>query len=117
MIHMLSSFMIEPGEDEAAFRAAYARFVADLRAEGQIAEAGPLGRRIADTPMDTDAARHHTHFSILSFHDRAQLDHAYASLARRTGASAASHHDIHARIADSVFLCWHDCDETEPEET
>jgi len=117
MIHMLSSFEIGPGEDEAAFRAAYAGFVEDLRAEGLIADAGPVGRRMADTPMDTDAARPHTHFSVMSFHDRRQLDHAYAWLTHRKGASAGSHHDMHARIANSVFLCWQDIDETAQEET
>lgn len=117
MIHMLSAFEIAPDEDSAAVTAAYAGFVADLRAEGLIAGAGPVGRRVADTPMDTDDTRTHTHFSVLSFRDRTQLNHAYAWLTHRKGASAGSHHDMHARIANSVFLCWQDLDETAQEET
>ena len=116
MIHMLSAFEMKPGEDEAAFGRAYAAFVEDLRAEKLIADAGPIGARLADTPMDTDAARRHTHFSVLSFHDRRQLNHAYAWLTHRKGGSSGSHNDMHARITNSVFLCWQDISATEEKE-
>lgn len=116
MIHMLSAFEIKPGEDEAAFGRAYAAFVEDLRAENLIADAGPLGARLADTPMDTDTARRHTHFSVLSFCNRRQLNHAYAWLTHRKGRSAGSHNDMHARITNSVFLCWQDISATEEKE-
>lgn len=53
---MLCRFDLKSGTDEAAFQRAYDRFVALLKAEGLIAEAGPIGRREADTPMDTDQA-------------------------------------------------------------
>lgn len=117
MIHMLSAFEIRPGEDETTFETAYRGFVSDLRAEDLIVSAGPVGRRVTGTPMDTDDTRAHTHFSVMSFRDRKQLDHAYAWLTHRKGASAGSHHDINARIANSVFLCWQDIAETTQEET
>ena len=106
LIHMLSAFELKPDEDETAFRTAYAEFTDDLMKEGLIVEAGPIGTRVANTPMDTDDARAHTHFSLLSFRDRAQLDAAYAHIARRRGAVTGSHSDMYARITNSVFLCW-----------
>lgn len=117
MIHMLSAFEIKADEDADAFRIAYAGFVDDLRAEDLIVGASPIGRRVADTPMDTDEERNHTHFSVLSFRDRRQLDHAYAWLTHRKGASAGSHYDMHARIINSVFLCWQDMTDTTRQES
>jgi len=108
MIHMLSSFEIKPGEDEAAFKAAYAGFVDDLLKDDLIVSSSPVGTRVSDTPMDTDDDRAHTHFSVMSFRDRKQLDHAYAYLTHRRGEATGSHHDMYARITNSVFLCWQD---------
>ncbi len=110
-IHMLSAFDLKPDESEAEFRTAYADFAKDLIREGIVTTAGPVGRRVADTPMDTDDARTHRFFSMLSFRDRAHLDAAYAYLARRRGEATGSHKDMHARITNSVFLCWQDSDE------
>lgn len=108
MIHMLSAFDLTPGEDFGAFQAAYADFVADLEAAGLIAAAGPLGRRVADTPMDTDAARTQQVFSVLSFRDREQLDSAYAHIAARHEPATGAHLDMYRRTANAVFLCWQD---------
>jgi len=107
MIHMLSSFDLKPGEDFNAFAEAYHMFLADLRAQDIIAGAGPLARRVEDTPMDTDEERTQKYFSVMSFRDRAQLDAAYAHIeARRSG--TASHLRMYRRLTNSVFLCWED---------
>lgn len=106
MIRMLSAFDLRPGEDETAFRTAYAAFVRELLEAGLIVEAGPVGRRVADTPMDTDAGHSQQLFSILGFRDRAQLDAAYAHIEALLRPATAEHLHMHRRITNSVFLCW-----------
>ncbi len=107
MIHMLSSFDLKPGEAFASFADDFAAFLADLRAQDVIVDAGPLARRVENTPMDTDEARTQQYYSVMSFRDRAQLDAAYAHIeARRAG--TASHLRMYRRLTNSVFLCWED---------
>jgi len=108
MIDMLSSFDLKPGQDVKTFQADYADFVADLTEAGMIVGAGPLGKRVADTPMDTDDNRDHSWFSILSFHDRHQLDAAYAYIEARQSPSTTSHIRMYRRITNAIFLCWED---------
>ena len=108
MIHMLSSFALKPGQERDVFQADYAGFVADLTKAGLIVGAGPLGKRVNDTPMDTDEDRDHSWFSILSFRDRAQLDAAYAYIEDRQNPSTSSHIRMYRRITNAVFLCWED---------
>lgn len=110
MIHMLSAFDLKPGESLPTFRAAYTEFLADLETAGIIAAAGPIGQRVSDTPMDTDEENARQLFSILSFHDRAQLDAAYAHISARAAPGTSSHLDMYRRITDSVFTCWQDMD-------
>jgi len=104
--HMISVFDLKPGEDEAAFHAAYEAFVADLRAASLISGAGPLGWRVDDTPMDTDTQRHQRRVSILSFASRTQMDAAYAHIEARRRTASDSHLGMYRRVTDAVFLCW-----------
>ena len=108
MIHMLSSFDLKPGQELDVFQADYAEFVEDLVSAGMIVSAGPLGKRVADTPMDTDDDRDHSWFSIMAFRDRAQLDEAYAYIEARQHPSTKSHIRMYRRITNSIFLCWED---------
>lgn len=108
MIHMLSSFDLKPGQEFETFQADYAAFVTDLTEAGIIVGAGPLGKRVADTPMDTDEERNHAWFSILTFRDRAQLDAAYAYIEAHQRPGTASHIRMYRRITNSIFLCWED---------
>jgi len=110
MIHMLSAFDMKPGEALAEVQTAYAAFVAELREAGLIVDAGPIGQRVADTPMDTDAARSHQYFSVMSFRDRAQLDAAYAHIDARRRPATGTHLAMYRRLTNSVFLCWEDQD-------
>ena len=110
MIHMLSAFDLKPGQDFEAFRQAYAAFVEDIRAADMIASAGPLGKRVADTPMDTDNDRTHQYFSIMSFRDRAQLDAAYAYIEQRARPATGTHLTMYRKVTESVFLCWGDAE-------
>lgn len=105
MIHMLSAFDLKPGEDLAAFRTAYAAFVAELYDADLIAASGPVGRRLSETPMDTDD-RSLDYFSVMSFRNRAQMDAAYAHIETRLDPATKPHKDMYRRIMNSVFLCW-----------
>ena len=105
---MLSAFDLKPGEDEAAFAAAYAAFLEELAEAGLIVSAGPLARRVRNTPMDTDVTRLQERFSVLTFRDRAQLDAAYDHISARMRPATQTHLDMYRRITNSVFLCWQD---------
>ena len=108
MIHMLSSFNLRPNEDFNDFSRAYAAFIADLEKAGIITGAGPLAKRVADTPMDTDDARDFTYFSLMSFRNRAHLDAAYAYIEAMSEPGSDSHLNMYRRISTSVFTCWQD---------
>lgn len=108
MIHMLSSFDLKPDQDFADFAADYASFLEDLRTADMIVDAGPLGRRVHNTPMDTYDNHSQVYFSVMSFRDREQLDAAYAHIEQRTRPGAASHLSMYCRLTKSVFLCWED---------
>ena len=110
MIHMLSAFNLKPDEDFADFKAAYALFIADIKAAGIIESAGPLGRRVSDTPMDTDDDRDYQYFSVMRFRDRQQLDAAYDHIKALSKPATTTHLAVHRRITSSVFLCWRDGD-------
>ena len=110
MIHMLSGFSLKDGETLEEFRAAYAAFIDDLLRADVIVDAGPLGRRVSDTPMDTDEDNPREYFSVMSFRDRAHLDAAYAYIENRTQPSTRTHIMMHRRITQSVFTCWQDLD-------
>ncbi len=110
MIHMLSSFDLKPGEDFAVFAQAYETFLQDLRAADMIVDAGPLGRRVEATPMDTDTERTQCYFSVMSFRDRAQLDAAYAHIDTRARPGTETHLKMYRRLTNTVFLCWEDTD-------
>ncbi|CUH48755.1 DUF6614 family protein [Ruegeria atlantica] len=110
MIHMLSSFDLKPGEDWDSFARDYDTFLEDLRAADLIADASPLGRRVSDTPMDTDDTRTHQYFSVISFRDRAQLDAAYAHIDARARPGTETHLRMYRRLTKTVFLCWEDAE-------
>ncbi|MFK7762412.1 MAG: hypothetical protein AB8B62_04065 [Roseobacter sp.] len=110
MIRMLSSFDLRPGEDFTSFMQDYHMVLADLRSADMIVDAGPLGRRVAHTPMDTDAERTQEYYCVMCFRDRDQLDAAYAHIDARTRPGTASHLKMYRRLTNTVFLCWEDCD-------
>ncbi len=108
MFHMLSCFNLKPDEDIATFTAAYANFVEEMQAIDLVTGSGPIGRRQADTPMDTDDERNHEYFVVMSFRDRAQVDAAYAHIEQHFGPTDAAHDRVYTRVADPVFICWQD---------
>jgi hypothetical protein len=109
MIHMLSRFDLTPGTTIEAFRTAYEQLVEDMRSEGLVVSSGSIGRREADTPMDTDDAEAPEYYAVMSFEGRRQLDDAYAYLARPDIHNDA-HAAIHRAVVNAVFTCWRDLD-------
>ncbi|MEL7254982.1 MAG: DUF6614 family protein [Pseudomonadota bacterium] len=107
-IHLLSTFDLRPGQDEASFTEAYRVFVQELYDADLIIDARPMGRRVSDTPMDTDEDRNHQFFTILTFRDRAHMDAAYAHIEARMRAVTGEHAAMYARTANQIFTCWQD---------
>ena len=107
-IHLLSAFDLREGVDEAVFIDAYRRFVQELYEADLIVDAQPIGRRVSDTPMDTDDERAHQFFTILTFRDRAHMDAAYAHIEARMRAVTGEHAAMYARTANQIFTCWQD---------
>ena len=108
MIHMLSSFDLKPNEDWNMFASDYDHFVNTLQNAGIISGSDPLGKRVNDTPMDTDTERKQSCFSVIHFRDRAQLDSAYAHIEANKQPSTATHLRMYRRLSNAVFLCWED---------
>lgn len=108
MFHMLSCFNLVDGTDIEAFRVSYGRFLEDMKDLELVETTGPIGRRESDTPMDTDDARDHQYFVLMSFKDRAQVDAAYAYIARHVEPGDTTHNAVLSKVADPVFICWQD---------
>ena len=110
MFHMLSRFNLPPDEDISSFCGRYRAFAEQMQRLDLLVEAGPIGCRQRDTPMDTDAGRDHQYFSIMTFRDRAQVDAAYAHILAHIGPADDAHNHVYTRVADPVFTCWQDLD-------
>ena len=107
-IHLLSAFDLRPDQDEASFIEAYRVFVQELYDARLITDARPMGRRVSDTPMDTDKDRSHQFFTILTFRERAHMDAAYAHIEARMRAVTGEHAAMYARTTNQIFTCWQD---------
>jgi hypothetical protein len=107
---MLSKFDLKTGIELDEFEQDYLRFIDTIRTLGFIKSAGPIGRRIKDTPMDTAGDDEPEFYSIMSFKDRERLDAAYSYLLDPAlpDKDKATHHKIHKAVTNSVFICWQD---------
>ena len=108
MIHMLSRFDLKPGVSFASFRASYVDFVERMRADGLVEATGKIGRREADTPMDTDDEKAPEYYVVMSFRNRHQLDEAYAYMTDANAQDATAHAAVHEAVTNFVFTCWRD---------
>ncbi len=106
MIQMLSRFDLKPGIAFDAFAEHYFGFAEEMRERELIVSTGPIGRRIADTPMDTDADDAPEFYAVMTFRDRAQLDAAYAYMEGRSSTVSKHHAVVHRAVANPVFTCW-----------
>lgn len=110
MIHMLSRFNLNPDQNIEYFQVVYSRFCDAMKKTGLLETTGVIGKRINDTPMDTDHDNAQMYYVILSFQDRLQLDAAYDHLKTLMKNGDNVHQGIPAMICNSVFTCWQDID-------
>ena len=110
MIHMLSRFGLRPGASLGDVQDCYQQLFDHMRAADLVAATGEVGSRIADTPMDTDALDAPTHYVIMSFTNRSQLDASYVHVedGLLPDGPRAAHNRLKTLITDPVFTCWED---------
>jgi hypothetical protein len=110
MIHMLSNFDLKTGVNEREFVLAYGDFIDAIQNLNLIVKSDPVGRRVSNTPMDTAPENGPEYYSIMSFHDRKQLDAAYAHFLglQSVTEEKSAHLRIHRMIENAVFTCWED---------
>ncbi len=110
MFHMLTCFNLKPGVAMEDFRASYGEFVDYMKRIDLVQSSGPIGERQSDTAMDTDDERDHSHFVVISFQDRAQVDEAVSLLYAHQEPSEAAHKAVYSKVQDPIFICWQDLD-------
>ena len=110
MIHMLSRFNLKSGIDPKVFADRYLQLVAEMQSRNLAETSGPVGRRFADTPMDTDAPEAQEYYAVMIFRDAVQLNSAYAFLnsTQAHSADAKTHEFIKDAVETPVFTCWQD---------
>ncbi|MEO1042015.1 MAG: hypothetical protein AAFX52_06970 [Pseudomonadota bacterium] len=109
MFHMLSCFSLVEGVETQDFLAAIDAFNRHMIDASLLSSAGPVGRRCAGTPMDTDEARDHEYFFVSTFSDRAQCDAAYAYILDAGPVISNIHEAVMSKVKDdAVFICWED---------
>jgi len=108
MFHMLTAFKLAKGATIDEFTDALDVLSEHLVAEDLIVTTGPVGRRQRDTIMDTDDARNHEYFFLMSFRDRAHCDRAVEEMYGKREPTETLHHAAYRLIDDPVFTCWQD---------
>ena len=108
MIKMLSRFDLKPNVDLETFEKRYYEFCARAVQSGLAVGTDKIGRRISETPMDTDAEGAQEFYVVMTFRDRDQLDQAYEYM--NNGLVHASDQKPHTAIKhyvkNPVFTCW-----------
>jgi hypothetical protein len=108
MLHLLGCFHIKEAETIEVLRADYDRYVGHLKSIDLLFSSAQIGKRHADTPMDTDEERDYQYFTHMTFRDRAQMDAAYAHIEAHKEPAANLHQRFMSKIKELVFLCWED---------
>jgi len=108
MIRMLSRFDLKPGIDLKTFEQHYYDFVERAKKINIAISTDKIGRRISDTPMDTDAEDAQEFYVVMTFRDREQLNHAYEYMenADADPKAAKSHNAVKSYVLNPVFTCW-----------
>jgi len=108
MIHMLSRFDLENGTDIPGFEKSYAKFTNRMKELKLVESTGKIGKRVANTPMDTDADDAQAYYVLMQFKDREQLDHAYNYMDADNLPSSEDqlHSAIKMMVRNPVFTCW-----------
>ncbi|MGI9350668.1 MAG: hypothetical protein ACR2O3_03815 [Rhizobiaceae bacterium] len=108
MIHMLSRFDLKHEADFALLEQNYMAFFEKMRTLDLTEATGKIGKRVSDTPMDTDAADAPSYYVLMSFKNRHQMDRAYEYMANgdiEPDASVA-HANVKNAVLNAVFTCW-----------
>ncbi|MEM8796218.1 MAG: hypothetical protein AAGE61_11675 [Pseudomonadota bacterium] len=107
---MVCRFDLKAGVEAGQVQIALESFARDMSARGLIAAAGPLCRRYADTPMDTDPATIRAYSAVFFFEDRNQLNEAYDVLKTMLGPVDERHHGVLTLIENPIFTCFEEID-------
>lgn len=110
MIHMLSKFDLKPETNIEGFAEQYSNFIRELLSLGLIQSAGPIGKRMKDTPMDTAGDVQPEFYTIMSFENRNQLDRSYEYFLSvdASNPEQAAHHALRKMTENQEFICWQD---------
>jgi hypothetical protein len=108
MFHMLVCFDLKPGVAIEQFRDGIAAFTDHLRSRDMAVAISPIGKRVADTPLDTDKERAHQYFVTMSFRDRSQSEKALDYLKQHVDPGESFHHAVYSRALNPIFICWSD---------
>jgi len=106
MFQMLTCCNLKPGVELAEFERRLAEFTAHMVGLGLCEGCGPVGRRQADSGLDTDAERTHEFFFLMDFRDRAQADASLAHIHEMGQRNVPTHLEVFRRVTDSIFICW-----------
>lgn len=108
MIHMLCRFNLKAGATLRTFEENYDRFFAYMQSRGLAETTGTVGKRLHDTPMDTDSVDAPEYYVVMTFCDRQQLDRSYAHISQENVApeQLAAHVNIKQVIDNPIFTCW-----------
>ncbi|MEM8837850.1 MAG: hypothetical protein AAGE89_07135 [Pseudomonadota bacterium] len=107
---MVCRFDLKAGVEVGQVQTALESFARDMSARGLIAAAGPLCRRYADTPMDTDPGTIRAYSAVFFFKDRNQLNESYDGLKTMLGPVDERHHGVLALIESPIFTCFEEID-------
>ena len=104
MFHMLSCFNLKPDTSLYEFRGSLTDHTAHLQTLDLVDSTGPIGRRQANTLMDTDDERNHQYLVIISFRYRAQCDRSVGHISGHQQPGDRIHREVSAMVADQVFF-------------
>ncbi len=108
MFVMLSSFNLREGETPESCREAIQNFAAHMQQQQMLVSVGPLGKRVANTPMDTDDNRQLNYYFLSYFENRAQSDRAYELIEQGVEPTVSIHRAMISKVRDAVFTCWNE---------
>ncbi|MEM8497558.1 MAG: hypothetical protein AAF542_06010 [Pseudomonadota bacterium] len=108
MFVMLSSFNLREGETPESCQAAIQEFAMHMQQQKMLVSVGPLGKRVSNTPMDTDDNSQLNYYFLSYFESREQSDQAYALIEQGVEPSVSIHRAMINKVRDAVFTCWNE---------
>lgn len=105
---MLSSFNLREGETPESCQAAINEFADHMHQQQMLVSVGPLGQRVANTPMDTDDERKLDYYFLSYFENREQSDQAYTLIEQGVEPGVSIHRAMISKVKDAVFTCWNE---------